>query len=164
MQDGGVARGAMAETGVPRKARMGDVPTMQRMINEHAEAGLMLPRPLAELYENLRDFWVIEEGGVPVACCAVHINWADLAEIRSLAVDKRLLRRGLGSILVKACCAEAREMGISRVFALTREPAFFESLGFVRTGVSELPRKVWGECIRCPKFPECDEVAEVLEL
>ncbi len=164
MQDSRVTFETMRRAGTLRKARMGDVPVMHRMINQHAEDGLMLPRPLSELYENLRDFWVIEEREIPVACCAVHINWVDLAEIRSLAVDKRLLRRGLGSALVKACCDEAREMGISRVYALTREPAFFESLGFVRTGVSELPRKVWGECIRCPKFPECDEVAVVLDL
>lgn len=147
-----------------RKARIGDVPAMHRLINEHAEAGVMLGRPLSELYENLRDFWVIEEEGITVACCALHINWADLAEVRSLAVDKRFRRRGLGSALVTACIAEAKEMGLGRVYALTREASFFESLGFTRIGVNELPRKVWGECIRCPKFPECDEVAVVFDL
>ncbi len=146
-----------------RKARIGDVPVMHRLINEHAEAGVMLGRPLSELYENLRDFWVIEEDGSTVACCALHVNWADLAEIRSLAVDRRFQRRGMGSTLVNACREEAREMGIGRVYALTREAGFFESLGFLRTAVNELPRKVWGECIRCPKFPECDEVAVVYD-
>jgi len=148
----------------PRKARIGDVPSMHRLINDHAEAGMMLARPLSELYENLRDFWVLESGGAVIACCALHINWADLAEIRSLAVDQGFKHRGLGRILVNACLDEARQMGIARVYALTREPLFFENLGFQRTGVSELPRKVWGECIRCPKFPECDEVAVVFDL
>ncbi len=148
----------------PRKARIGDVPSMHRLINEHAEAGWMLARPLSELYENLRDFWVVEIGDRVVACCALHINWADLAEIRSLAVEEGFQRQGLGRTLVDACLAEARQMGIARAYALTREPAFFESLEFKRTGVSELPRKVWGECIRCPKFPECDEVAVVMDL
>lgn len=160
----GVARVVGGLDVSPRKARIADVPVMHRMINEHAEGGLMLPRPLSELYENLRDFWVVEVDGEVVACCALHVNWADLAEVRSLAVEKRFQRRGLGKALVDACRAEAREMGIARVYALTREPAFFESLGFLRIGVSELPRKVWGECIRCPKFPECDEVAVVFDL
>ena len=147
-----------------RKARIADVPVMHRLINEHAEAGVMLGRPLSELYENLRDFWVVLEEGAAVACCALHINWADLAEIRSLAVDKRFQRRGMGSTLVHECLEEAREMGLARAYALTREAGFFESLGFKIIGVNELPRKVWGECIRCPKFPECDEVAVVYDL
>ncbi len=148
-----------------RKARIGDVPVMHRLINEHAEAGVMLGRPLSELYENLRDFWVIDgEDGVVIACCALHINWADLAEVRSLAVDRRFQRRGLGSRLVDACLEEARRMGLSRIYALTREAVFFESCGFTRIAVDQLPRKVWGECIRCPKFPECDEVAVVRDL
>jgi len=148
----------------PRKARIADVVTMHRLINDHAEAGAMLARPLSELYENLRDFWVVEESGRVVACCALHINWADLAEIRSLAVEKGFQRQGLGRVLVNACIDEAKAMGIQRVYALTREPEFFERVGFDRIGVSELPRKVWGECIRCPKFPECDEVAMVYDL
>lgn len=149
---------------VLRKARIGDVPTMHRLVNEHAEAGLMLPRPLSELYENLRDFWVVDAGGRVAACCALHINWSDLAEVRSLAVDQAHQRQGLGRVLVNACLAEAREMGIVRAYALTREPDFFQRLGFSMIGMSELPRKVWGECIRCPKFPECDEVALVMDL
>ena len=158
-------RGEIEVTGpAPRKARIADVPAMHRMINEHADAGLMLARPLSELYETLRDFWVIEQDGAAVACCALHINWSDLAEIRSLAVETSFQRRGFGRALVEACLREAKEMGITRVYALPREPDFFESVGFSRIAVSELPRKVWGECIRCPKFPECDEVAVVFDL
>ncbi len=164
MQDEGVVVETQGTTVVPRKARIDDVPAMHRMINEHADAGAMLPRPLSELYELLRDYWVVEEGGEVVACCSLHVNWSDLAEIRSLAVDTRYQRRGLGRVLVGACVAEAREMGIKRVYALTRVPEFFESLGFTRIKMTELPRKVWGECFRCPKFPECDEVALVFDL
>ncbi len=147
-----------------RKARIADVPTMHRLINQHAEAGAMLARPLSELYEHLRDYWVVEDEGAVIACCALHVNWSDLAEIRSLAVGNAHQRRGLGRILVTACMNEAREMGLGRVYALTREPVFFDRLEFVRIGMSELPRKVWGECFRCPKFPECDEVAVVYDL
>ncbi|MGE5618536.1 MAG: N-acetyltransferase [Sphingomonadaceae bacterium] len=164
MEETGIALEELRGAHTSRKARIGDVPAMHRLINEHAESGVMLPRPLSELYENLRDFWVMEADGGLVACCALHVNWADLAEVRSLAVDKRYQRRGLGSALVTACIAEAREMELTRVYALTREAPFFESLGFVRIDMNELPRKVWGECIRCPKFPECDEVAVVYDL
>lgn len=164
MEELGVATAAPEVTIALRKARMEDVPAMHRMINGHAESGRMLARPLSELYENLRDYWVVEEGANVVACCALHINWSDLAEIRSLAVDGQHQHRGLGRALVRECIVDAKAMGISRVYALTREPAFFESIGFRQTGVSELPRKVWGECIRCPKFPECDEIAEVMDL
>lgn len=147
-----------------RKARIADVPIMQKLINDHAEAGKMLARSLSELYENLRDFWVLEDDGTVAGCCALHIDWEDLAEIRSLAVAHQYQGRGAGRTLVEACVSDATEMGLSRVFALTREPDFFSHLGFVITAVSEMPRKVWGECIRCSKFPECDEVAVVLQL
>ncbi|MGI5836571.1 MAG: N-acetyltransferase [Chloroflexota bacterium] len=164
MQIEEVAGGTLNTVTATRKARIADVPTMHRLINDHAEAGAMLARPLSELYENLRDFWVIEEGNKVIACCALHINWSDLAEVRSLAVDRGYQRQGLGRVLVNACIDEAREMGIPRVYALTRESEFFERVGFKRIAVNELPRKVWGECIRCPKFPECDEVAVVYDL
>ena len=159
-----VLLGPAVHSPAPRKARISDVPAMHQIINGHAASGMMLARPLSELYENLRDFWVIEDAGVVVACCALHVNWSDLAEVRSLAVQKAVQHHGMGRSLVAACLSEAREMGIDRAYALTREPDFFRGLGFQEIGVSELPRKVWGECIRCPKFPECDEVAMVLTL
>jgi amino-acid N-acetyltransferase len=164
MQEVGMANRSSEAAMPTRKARIADVPGMQKLINDHAEQGKMLPRPLSELYENLRDFWVLEQDGTVVGCCALHINWDDLAEIRSLAVSEEYQGRGAGRALVHACVADARGMGLRRVFALTREPDFFHHLGFQITGVAELPRKVWGECIRCPKFPECDEVAVVLEI
>lgn len=157
-------RGGRGALLVPRKARIADVPRMHRLVNEHAESGLMLPRSLSELYENLRDFWVLEEDDAVVACCALHIDWADLAEVRSLAVDKQCRRRGIGLTMVSACLAEAKEMGIATAYALTMEPSFFERCGFARIEMADLPRKIWGECIRCPKFPACDEVALAMDL
>ncbi len=147
-----------------RKATIKDVVHVQRMINALAEKGEMLPRALSELYENLRDYYVVEHNGRVIACCSLHITWEDLAEIRSLAVDSEHRNRGLGQALVACCLAEARELGLARVFTLTLRPSFFEQCGFRRVDMATLPRKVWGECFHCPKFPNCDEVALVYEL
>jgi len=121
----------------------------------------MLPRALSEIYENIRDFVVFHEGTKVIACAALHIDWADLAEIKSLAVVKEKQSQKLGSLLVKTCVAEAVELGVGTIFCLTYKPAFFEGLGFRLVDKMELPRKVWSECYRCPKFPDCDEVALV---
>lgn len=142
-----------------RKARIGDVPGIKALVNSYAGEGLMLPRSLSDIYENLRDFYVFESGGEIVACSALHIVWEDCAEILSLAVKRDLTGRGIGSELVKACIDEARQMGIEKVATLTYAPGFFNKMGFVVVDKSELPHKLWSMCIRCPKFPECDEVA-----
>lgn len=147
-----------------RKARVPDVPEIQSLINTFADKNIMLPRSLSTLYENVRDFFVLEEDGRIVGCCALHITWEDLAEIKSLAVDESLHGRGYGRALVQACVEEARTIGVPRVFALTYIPSFFEKLGFVRIDKSKLPHKVWTECINCPKFPNCGEEAVILEL
>jgi amino-acid N-acetyltransferase len=142
-----------------RKARVGDVETIQLLVNSFAERGEMLARPLSEIYENLRDFMVAEIDGQVVGCVALHINWSDLVEVKSLAVQPDHQGRGIGRRLVEACLDEARNLGLATVFALTLAPTFFEKIGFNRGVVDELPRKVWVECYRCPKFPKCDEVA-----
>ncbi len=142
-----------------RRAKIKDVPHMQRVINGYAEKGLMLPRPLVKLYENLRDFYVAEEDGELVGVAALHIVWEDLAEVRALAVAPGKERQGIGSGLVKVLLEEASSLGVGRVFALTYQPDFFEKCGFEQTPKDSLPHKVWGECINCPKFPNCDEVA-----
>jgi amino-acid N-acetyltransferase len=144
---------------VLRKASMGDVESIQTLVNSFAERGEMLPRPLSEIYENLRDYTVAEIDGHPIGCVALHINWADLVEIKSLAVSPDYQSQGVGRLLVERCLEEACSLGLATVFALTLVPDFFEKLGFVRGIVDELPRKVWVECYRCPKFPKCDEVA-----
>jgi amino-acid N-acetyltransferase len=143
---------------------MADAPAIQGLVSSFASLGEMLPRPLAEIYEQLRDFLVVRDNERLVACGALHIMWEDLAEIRSLAVLDEWQARGVGARLVEACLDEARALGIPTVFALTRQPSFFEKLGFHQAEVMDLPRKVWGECFRCPKFPNCDEVAVIIDL
>ncbi len=142
-----------------RKAKMSDVEGIQGLVNRFADQGAMLARPLSEIYENLRDYYVTEADGQLIGCVALHINWSDLVEVKSLAVDQAWQGRGVGRRLVDACLEEARELGLTTVFALTMEPEFFARLGFTRGVVDELPRKVWVECYRCPKFPKCDEIA-----
>jgi amino-acid N-acetyltransferase len=146
------------------KATMADAPMIQDLVNSFASLGEVLPRPLAEIYEHVRDFLVVRDNERLVACAALHIMWEDLAEIRSVAVLKEWQDRGVGALLVEACLEEAGALGIGTVFALTRQPDFFEKLGFHQADVKALPRKVWGECFRCPKFPNCDEVAVIMEL
>ena len=147
-----------------RKARMSDVKAIQQMIAEYARKGDMLPRSLSEIYENLRDYFVFEEdGGELVGSAAIHIMWEDLAEVRSLAVREGKMRRGVGTQLVESCISEAIVLGIGRVFALTYKPEFFEKLGFHVVDKAELPQKIWTDCLKCSKFPDCDEVALVAD-
>jgi len=141
-----------------------DVPEIQRLINSFAEKDTMLPRSLSAIYESIRDFYVIEQDSRIVGCCALHVTWEDLAEVKSLAVDESAQGKGFGRVLVDACLAEAREMGVPKVFALTYIPGFFEKAGFGRVDKSTLPHKIWSECINCPKFPDCGEEAVVVEL
>ncbi len=147
-----------------RKARTSDAISIYTLINDYAKEGLLLPKSLNAIYENIRDFWVYEEDEQIVACCALHVVWEDLAEIKSLAVKKEYTNRGIGYKLVERCLQEAKELGIKRVFALTYAVGFFEKFGFSVVDKSTLPHKVWGECINCVKFPSCDEVAVSLEL
>ena len=147
------------------KAEIADAQAIHGLINLYAQRGDMLPRTMGEVYENLRDFYVVRgDDGMFMGCVALHIVWSDLAEIKSLAVPEDAQTRGLGSLLVEAAVAEARAIGLSRCFALTYRPAFFERLGFVQADVMTLPRKVWNECYRCPKFPSCNEIALVKDL
>ena len=146
------------------KAEIHDAQAIHDLINLFAQRGDMLPRTMGEVYENLRDFFVIREDGRLLGCVALHIVWSDLAEVKSLAVAEEAQARGLGSILVEATVVEARRLGLERVFALTYRPAFFERLEFEQCDVMTLPRKVWNECYRCPKFPSCNEIALVREL
>ncbi|MBM3118797.1 MAG: N-acetyltransferase [Chloroflexi bacterium] len=146
------------------KAKISDVQRIHELVNRFADNGEMLPRALSEIYENLRGLFVIRDNNQVIGCVALNIKWADLAEITSLAVSEDEQDKGLGSLLIEACLNEAAELGISTVFCLTYKPAFFEKHGFYRVDKMELPRKVWSECYRCPKFPDCDEVALVYQL
>ncbi len=146
------------------KARIGDAAQMHQLINYFADKGEMLARPLSELYENIRDYFVVRQGGQVIACAALHVSWSDLAEIKSVAVAEGKQEQRIGTQLVEACLREAKEIGIPTVFCLTYQPAFFEKRGFSKVEKTELPHKVWGECYLCPKFPNCDEVALIYHL
>jgi amino-acid N-acetyltransferase len=147
-----------------RPATIHDVPRIEEIINSHAGLGKMLFKSYAQLYEDLRDFGVYEEDHQVVGCCAVTIIWADLAEVRSLAVDEDCIGRGIGRKMVEWAIAEARRLGIRRLMALTYEQAFFEKLGFEVVNKEQLPLKVWSDCVRCPKRDSCDEIAVVRTL
>jgi amino-acid N-acetyltransferase len=147
-----------------RKAQIADVKEIQKLLMTFANRGDMLSRSLSELYESLRDFYVVEEDGVLLGAAALHVVWEDLAEVRSVAVVEDAGRKGIGSRLVQACISEAREIGLKRIFCLTYKPDFFGKHGFRLVDKAELPHKVWGDCIKCPKFPDCDENAMILDL
>jgi amino-acid N-acetyltransferase len=133
-------------------------------VNEFSKKGEMIPRSLNDLYEKMRDIFVCEEDGEIKGVCALHILWEDLAEIRSLAVKSESQRTGIGRRLVTTCIKEAEKLGITKVFALTYHPGFFKKIGFQDIDKSNLPQKIWADCLKCPKFPECDESAVILDL
>ena len=149
-----------------RKARMQDVPTIRSLIGFYSQRGDVLPKALIEIYEHLRDFFVLTspDGKEVKGCCALSICWEGLAEIRSLVVHPDLQKRGWGRRLVEACLSEAVTLGVYKVFTLTYQRDFFAKLGFEEVTKEKLPQKVWADCIHCPKFPECDEIAMVMEM
>ncbi|HID97404.1 MAG TPA: N-acetyltransferase [Thermodesulfobacteriaceae bacterium] len=148
-----------------RKARISDIKAIHALLTHFAEKSLLLPRSLSELYGQLRDYTVIEtpEGDI-AGVAALNVCWDNLAEIRSLAVAGEYQKEGMGTRLVEHCLSEAVTLGIYRVFTLTYQPDFFRKLGFHQVDKSILPHKVWADCVKCPKFPDCDETAMLLEL
>ncbi len=147
-----------------RKARVGDVRAIQGLIEGSASKGEMLHRSLSEIYDNIRDFYVFQGNQSLSGTCALHVCWEDLAEIRSLTVLEEERKKGIGSELVKACLGEAEQLGVRKVFALTYEPTFFQRFGFGTVDKATLPHKVWSDCLKCVKFPDCDEIALILQL
>jgi amino-acid N-acetyltransferase len=143
-----------------RKAIIGDVGRIQALVNHYASKETMLGLSLSEIYDQIRDFTVAEgPRRTLIGVCALHVIWDDLAEIRSLAVDPKIRRRGVGRTLVEHCLDEARALQIPKVFALTYQAEFFRRIGFERVDKAELPHKVWRDCLKCSKFPHCDETA-----
>jgi amino-acid N-acetyltransferase len=142
-----------------RNARITDAEAVFNLINSYAEEDKMLFRSLADIYENLQTFTVAELDGNVVGCCALQIIWSDLAEIRSLAVGEHSKGRGVGRAIVQKAIDRAAELGVSKVFALTLNPEFFEKLGFEKIPKDALPMKVWSDCAKCPKQQNCDETA-----
>jgi amino-acid N-acetyltransferase len=149
---------------VIRRAKIADVKDIQKLVNAFAAKNAMLPRALSSIYENIRDFYVADEGGRVVGCCALHVTWGDLAEVKSLAVEEDTQGKGYGKVLVETCLQDARDLGLPKVFALTYVPGFFERLGFSLVDKATLPHKIWSECINCPKFPDCGEEAVTIKL
>ncbi len=148
-----------------RKATIKDIKEIHSLLNGFAEKGALLPRSLSDLYDHLRDYAVFQlDSREIVGVAALHICWEDLAEVRSLAVREEHQGKGIGRRLVEFCLSEALTLGIYRVFTLTYEPGFFERLGFKVVDKALLPHKVWADCIRCSKFPDCDEVAMIMEM
>ncbi|MEW6665786.1 MAG: N-acetyltransferase [Thermodesulfobacteriota bacterium] len=153
--------------GIIRKAAVEDVKHIHRLLNHFGEQGLLLARPLSELYDHVRDFSVLVSAAderTIIGVCALGICWEDLAEIRSLAVAEQEQGKGRGTRLVEACLREAASFGLKRVFTLTYVERFFLRLGFRRVEKSVLPHKVWADCLRCPKYPDCDETAMIIDL
>ncbi|MEL4305082.1 N-acetyltransferase [Methanococcoides sp. LMO-2] len=147
-----------------RKATVKDVDSIKRIINYYADLDQMLPRSVSELYESVRNFYVYEVGGEVVGCCGLQVLWVDLAEVLSFAILPEYRGKGVGTRLLDSCLDDARELGVTTVFTLTYAPAFFEKNGFSRVDKSSLPHKIWSGCIKCPKFPDCDEIALSMEL
>ena len=152
---------ATAAAGITiRKAIIGDVGRIQALVNHYASKETMLGLSLSEIYDQIRDFTVAEgPRRALIGVCALHVIWDDLAEIRSLAVDPKIRRRGVGRSLVERCLEEARSLQLPKVFALTYQAEFFRRIGFERVDKAELPHKVWRDCLKCTKFPHCDETA-----
>jgi len=149
-----------------RKAKISDIKEIHALLTEYAGKGLLLGRSLSDLYDQMRDFIVVCEAGTPsiIGVCGLHICWDDIAEIRSLAVRDDYRGKGIGTQLVRACLEEATDLGLKRVFVLTYVPDFFKKIGFSPIDKSVLPHKVWGDCIKCVKFPYCDEEALIFNL
>lgn len=139
------------------KATLDDAAGIRKLVNSFASKSLMLPRSLTEIYENIRDFWIVRKDGEVIACCALHPLWENLAEIKSLAVSEKYQKEGLARMLVQKCIYEASIIKATEVFALTYSPGFFEKMGFEKGDKEKMPHKIWSECIKCPHFPDCDE-------
>ncbi len=147
-----------------RKAILQDARQIHQLLMVYVKDGLVLSRSLLDIFESIRDFYVFVEDDRVVGVAALNICWEDLAEVRSLVVNEDVAGRGIGRHLVEACLSEARQLGIGRVFALTYQQSFFEKLGFEVIEKSELPQKIWSDCIKCVKFPDCDEIALSISL
>ncbi|HPI93859.1 MAG TPA: N-acetyltransferase [Deltaproteobacteria bacterium] len=150
-----------------RKPAIAEADQIKSLIDPFVKEGLILPRSLHSLYTTIRDFWVDageEDPGFITGCCALHISWNDLAEIRTLAVRREFQGKGDGIALVEACLREARALGVRKVFTLTYVPEFFKKVGFFEVDKSKLPNKIWADCIHCQYFPDCREIALVYDL
>ena len=148
-----------------RHAKFSDVEDIFDLISGYASQGIMLPKPHNVLYEIIREFVVAEDSETKkvIGCGALHMTWNEIAEVRSMAVHPDFKRQGIGGEIVKKLLIEGKAIGVKKFFTLTYAPEFFQSLGFITVDKDSLPHKIWKECIECPKFPNCDEIAMTLE-
>jgi len=148
-----------------RKALISDVKDIRRLLRLYANQGILLLRTMGELYSHIRDYYVYQEapGGPILGVAALHVCWEGLGEVRSVAVLEEYKGQGIGTRLVEACLSEAVTLGLERVFVLTYQTQFFGRFGFQVVDKNVLPHIVWADCVKCPKFPECDEIAMVLD-
>lgn len=146
-----------------RQAKISDAPAIHALVSSYAELDKMLFLSMADIYENLQQFTVAEVDERVVGCCALQIIWSDLAEIRSLAIDKSFIGKGIGKSLVLGALEQAQALGVKKVFTLTLEEGFFKKLGFKEVPKEKLPMKVWSDCAKCSKQDRCDETAMVYE-
>ena len=143
-----------------RRPTFSDVENIFALINDYAADGVMLARSRNTLYETLRDMLVaVDDDGRLVGVGALHLIWDELAEVRSMAVAKDKSRLGIGSEIVRRLLADGEALGVKKFLTFTYKPEFFQTLGFTTIAKENLPQKVWKECIDCPKFPNCDEIA-----
>ena len=144
-----------------RKASIKDVKAIHELLIEYGKKEELLARPLSELYDHVRDFSVYmdENNKQMIGCCAMQFCWEDLAEIRSLAVLPEHIGKNIGKKLVETVLEEAKSFNVKKVFTLTYKPDFFKQFGFVQIERSDLPLKIWTDCVICIKFPDCDEIA-----
>ena len=147
-----------------RKATIQDVKAIHQLLQIYGAKGELLPRPLSQLYDHVRDFSVYAENDEAVGCCALQFCWEDLAEIRSLAVHPEHVEKKIGTRLTDLALSEAESFNIRKVFTLTYRPGFFEQFGFVKIQREALPLKIWADCITCVKFPDCDEIAMMRDI
>lgn len=147
-----------------RNATVSDIKAIYSLLRKHADQGELLPRSLSDLYDEVRDFSVYEKTGSDgiAGTCALHVCWEDLAEIRSLVVAEQFQGQGLGGRLVAWGIAEAKRLGVARIFTLTSQPTFFAKQGFKVISRADLPHKIWADCVKCVKFPDCDETALII--
>jgi amino-acid N-acetyltransferase len=142
-----------------QNAHLNDAKKIQELINTCAKQDLLLARSLNEIYENIRDFYIYKDNNNITACGALHIVWEDLAELRSLIVEESARNSGIGKLIVEHIINEAKKLGITKIFTLTYQDKFFKKIGFEYIDKEMLPHKIWSDCIKCVKFPNCDEIA-----
>ena len=155
---------AMQPPSMIRKAFLSDAEDIRALVNHFASSGSVLPLSLHDTYDRLRDFLVYEGGEALVGCGALHISWKGLAELRSLVVREENQGRGIGRRIVEHSLEDASILGIEKVFVLPRIPEFFRRLGFADCPREYLPRKIWTDCVECPRFPDCDAQALIRDL